>query len=155
MSNDRWDFFKDGDTSFGLFYPRHYTLAGYPDAARAEAGADALRRAGFPTDDVRVVSGTFLTDRLTSQDGASMLDRVKASVAEFIGTETYFIDQDVELAERGGAFVFVYTPEEEDGARVTAALAGHRPAHARRYLAMAIERLVDQHDTRSPLPGKD
>jgi hypothetical protein len=153
MSNDRWDFFKDGDTSFGLFYPRHYSLAGYADAGRAERGAEALRRAGFAADDVRVVSGRFLTDRLTSQDGASLLDRAKASVAEFIGTETYFIDQDVALAGRGGAFVFVYTPEEADGERVKTALASEPPVHARRYLSLAIDRLVDPHDTRTPLPG--
>jgi hypothetical protein len=154
MSNDRWDFFKDGDTSFGLFYPRHYTLAGYETRDQAERGAGALRQAGFAADDVRVVDGRFLIDRLTSQDGASLLDRVKASVAGFIGTETYFIDQDIALAGRGGAFVFVYTPAEEDGERVKAALSEPRPEHARRYLAMAIDRLVDPHDTRSPVPGK-
>lgn len=153
MSNDRWDFFKDGDTSFGLFYPRHYTLAGYDSRGQAERGAAALRQAGFADDDVRVVGGSFLADRLASQDDAGMLDRIKASVAEFIGTETYFIDQDLELAQRGGAFVFVYTPEDADGERVKSALADPRPVHARRYLAMAIERLVDPAATRTELPG--
>lgn len=154
MTQERWDFFKDGDTSFGLFYPRHYTLAGYGDRAQAEQGAEALGKAGFAADDVRVVSGNFLTDRLTNQDGASMVDKIKASVAEFIGTETYFIDQDIELAQRGGAFVFAYTPEEGDGERVKNALAEHPPVHARRYLGLAIERLVDPHDTRTAPPGK-
>lgn len=154
MSNDRWDFFKDGDTSFGLFYPRHYTLAGYATRDEADRGAGAIRAAGFADEDVRVVSGSFLTDRLASQDDAGMLDRIKASIAEFIGTETYFIDQDIALAKRGGAFVFAYTPEEEDGERIKPALAEPRPVHARRYLAMAIDRLVDSDDTRSPLPGK-
>jgi hypothetical protein len=154
MSNERWSFFKDGDTSFGLFYPKHYSLAGYADREQAEAGAAALRRAGFADADVRVVSGSFLTDRLTNQDGAGMLDRIKASIADFIGTETYFIDQDIALAERGGAFVFVYTPDEEDGDRVKQALVDHRPAHARRYLDLAIDRLVDPDASRSALPGK-
>src|SRR5690606_368297 len=26
-----WDFLHDGDESFGMFYPRHYTLAGFAD----------------------------------------------------------------------------------------------------------------------------
>lgn len=141
--NSRWSWFKDGDSSFGMFYPKHYTLAGFADMAAAEAAAQALVAAGFAAGDVRTVSGRFLVEELESQEDAGLFDRIKAAIAEFIGTETYFIDQDVELARKGGAFVFVYTPEESDGQRAEAVLRRHPTVHARRYLGMAIERVIE------------
>lgn len=141
--NARWSWFKDGDSSFGLFYPKHYTLAGFADGEAADTAARALVDAGFAEGDVRAVSGRFLVEALESQEDAGLLDRIKASIAEFIGTETYFIDQDVDLARRGGAFVFAYTPEESDGQRAEAVLRRHPTVHARRYLGMAIERVIE------------
>lgn len=143
MTQTRWSFFKDGDSSFGMFYPKHYTLAGFDGAAAAETAAQALRDAGFAAEDVRVVDGRFLVEELESQSDADWLERLKASIAEFIGTETYFIDQDIALAQRGGAFVFVYTPDETTGHRAESVLRDHNPVYARRYLAMAIERLIE------------
>ena len=142
-SNTRWSWFKDGDSSFGMFYPRHYTLAGFAGMDAADAAARELVAAGFAAGDVRSVSGRFLVEELESQEDAGLFDRIKASIAEFIGTETYFIDQDVELARKGGAFVVVYTPEESDGQRREAVLRRQRTVLARRYLAMAIERVIE------------
>lgn len=143
MTHTRWSFFKDGDTSFGMFYPKHYTLAGFENQVSAERAADALRDAGFAAEDVRVVDGRFLVDELESQTDAGWLERLKAAISEFIGTETYFIDQDIALARRGGAFVFAYTPDEETGHRADSVLRELDPVYARRYLAMAIDRLIE------------
>jgi hypothetical protein len=141
--NQRWNFFKEGDSSFGLFYPKNYTLAGFTGQEQAEAAARELRAARCPDDDVRVVSGSFVVDYLESQADAGWLERVKAAIAEFIGTETYFIDQDIALARRGGSFLFVYTPDDQSSERVETVLIRHPVVHARRYLPLAIERLVD------------
>lgn len=143
MQTQRWSFFKDGDTSFGMFYPRHYTLAGFAAPEAAERAAEALRAAGFSGDDVRVVSGDFLIRELESQDHPGWLERIKARISEFIGTETYFIDQDIDLAKNGGAFVFVYTPNDPDEDKAETVLRQEQPKFARRYLDMAIERIIE------------
>lgn len=141
--NQRWDFFKEGDTSYGVFYPEHYTVAGFKDRAAADAAVEAAVSAGFAAEDVRAVDGDFMANQLESQKDASVMDRAKAKIAEMMGTETKFIDLDLEHARRGASFVFVYTPEEEDGPKVEALLRQQDALYARRYLPMAIERLIE------------
>lgn len=139
-----WSFLKESDSSFGMFYPKHYTLAGFDELAQAEQAGERLRSDGFADDDVHIVSGRRLVEEMQAQqDDSSWLDRVKASISEFIGTETYFIDQDIALASRGGCFLFVYTPEDEQRDRAERVLLACDPIYARRYLPMAIERLVE------------
>jgi len=147
MSEQRWSFFKDGDSSFGMFYPKNYTLAGFESRAAADLALKAVVDGGTPKDDTCVVTGAFLVEELESQPDASWLDRVKQSVAEFIGTETYFIDQDVALARAGGAFLLVYSPADDAAREVEQIIVRADPVYARRYLPMAIERLVE------PKPG--
>lgn len=143
MSTD-WSFLKDGDSSFGMFYPKHYTLAGFRDADHARAAAVDLVGFGFAESDVHVVSGTDLIAKIKQFDEENgWLDRIRAKISEFIGTETYFIDQDVSLGQDGGFFVLVYSPEPDDGQRAKAVLAQHGAVYARRYLNMAIERLIE------------
>ncbi len=139
-----WNFLRDGDESFGMFYPRHYTLAGFADQATAAKAARALADAGYSDTDVHLVRGEELVQKIEKMEAENgWLDRVKASISEFIGTETYFIDHDITMARKGGAFLLVYTPDEEDGDRVSAVLRGNDAQYARRYLNMAIERLIE------------
>jgi hypothetical protein len=137
-----WEFFKEGDQSFGLFYPRNYILAGFDNLEHARSAERELLAQGFASDEVRAASGDFVTNELESNEGASLVDRAKAWVSAFVGTEAGYIDDDVELARRGGAFLFVYAPTDEDCRRAMASLEPQRPVFARRYLPMAIERLI-------------
>lgn len=139
-----WNLLRDGDESFGMFYPRHYTLAGFADKSAAEQAAQKLADVGFPHTDIHVVRGDELVDKIAKmEDDHGWFDRMKARISEFIGTETYFIDQDLALARRGGAFLLVYTPDEEDGAKAARVLSDAGVEYARRYLNMAIERLIE------------
>lgn len=143
-TQEHWSFLKETDSSFGMFYPRHYTLAGFDTEANAMAAASALRAEGFPDEDTRVVDGRYLVSEIEAQkEDSGWLDRLKAGIAEFIGTETYFIDQDITLASQGGSFLFVYTPDEELRDRAERIIRRCDPVYARRYLPMAIERLVE------------
>ena len=49
----------------------------------------------------------------------------------------------VALARRNGAFLFVHTPEDEPARRIEDIIARCDPVYARRYLPMAIERLIE------------
>lgn len=137
-----WEFFKEGDHSFGMFYPRHYIVAGFTSHAEALATETALRAAGFGTDDVRSATGEFVANELESMDDASFLDKLKIQISKAVGTEAGYIDDDLELARSGGAFVFVYTPTDDDSSRAMSVIEPLQPVFARRYLPMAIERLI-------------
>lgn len=137
-----WEFFKEGDHSFGMFYPRHYIVAGFASHAEALAAEAALREVGFSSDDVRSATGEFVANELESMEDASFLDKLKMQISKAVGTEAGYIDDDIELARSGGAFVFVYAPADEDCRRAMSVLEPRQPVFARRYLPMAIERLI-------------
>lgn len=137
-----WEFFKESDHSFGLFYPRHYIVAGFDCIEAAIAAERELRLQGFAEDDVKSATGSFVVDQLESLDDASFLDKLKMQISKAVGTEAGYIDDDLKLARRGGAFLFVYAPGDDDCRRAMAVLELQRPEFARRYLPMAIERLI-------------
>ncbi|HET7268239.1 MAG TPA: hypothetical protein VFJ15_09030 [Oleiagrimonas sp.] len=136
-----WDFLKESDKSFGLFYPLHYTVAAFNDIEQAEDARNQFLAEGFGHDDVATLSGAFLVNKLESQDGASWLDKLRAHVAEVLGTEAGYLDDDVQLAQHGGAFLFVYTPSEKEAAQVRALIRLVKPVFARRYHHAGIERM--------------
>ena len=138
-----WAFFKEGDHSFGIFYPRHYIIAGYHTLADAEAAEAAFRKEGFSAEDVRAATGEFVIGQLEARHGSSWLERMEQRLVEFAGTETGYLREDADLARDGGAFLFVYAPDDARLNQARRVFAQHGPAYARRYLPIAIERIVE------------
>lgn len=136
------EFFKEGDTSLGTFYPTHYIVAGYHSLADAKAAAAAFQKDGFPDEDVRAVDGSFVMQRMEDREDANWLQKMQQQLVEFAGTEQGYVREDAELARSGGAFVFVYAPDDESRDRANRVFAQHGPAYARRYLNIAIEEIV-------------
>jgi hypothetical protein len=64
-------------------------------------------------------------------------------LVEFAGTETGYIREDADLARDGGAFLFVYAPDDARANQARRVFAKIGPAYARRYLPVAIERMVE------------
>ena len=138
-----WAFFKEGDHSFGIFYPRHYIVAGYRNIADAEAAEAAFRKAGVSAEDVRAATGEFVIGQLEARHGSSWLERMEQRLVEFAGTETGYLREDADLARDGGAFLFVYAPDDARLNQARRVFAQLGPAYARRYLPVAIERIVE------------
>src|SRR6185312_727729 len=138
-----WAFFKQGDTSFGTFYPKHYIVAGYASLEDAEAAEHAFTESGVDVDDVRAASGDFVINQLEAHHEANWLQRAQSHIAEFAGTEAGFLDDDAELARKGGAFLFLFAPHDHHVAHARIIFERHRPHYARRYLHVAIERIID------------
>lgn len=138
-----WSFFRHGDSPFGLFFPRGYTVAAFPDMDRAMAAEKALQKAGIPRQDVRAVSGEFVAGRLESDADRSRFERFRMRLDEALGSEGVFIEQDIAFAHGGGAFLFVHTPDDAATRRVAGLLDEHHPEYARRYKRMAIEPLYE------------
>lgn len=137
-----WDFLKEHDTSFGLFYPHHYIVAAFRDDSRAESACQRFLSEGFAEDNVSAASGTFVTEKLESEEGAAWFDRLRATVARVIGTEADFLDEDLQIAREGGAFLFVYVPDEEVKCQARDLIEALEPIMARRYHSAGIEHII-------------
>ena len=138
----QWDFFKKSETSLGVFYPMHYIVAGYADFQHAQDAEAAFREAGVATEDVRAATGQFVAGQLETRHDRNVLDKVNNELAKFMGTEKAYATEDKQHAGDGGAFLFVYAPEDADADNAKAVFATHPPVFARRYLRIAIEQLV-------------
>lgn len=138
-----WAFFKQSDTSFGTFYPKHYIIAGYANLHDARAAEQAFTESGVSAEDVRAAPGDFVINNLEAHREANWLERAERHVVEFAGTEAGFLEDDAELARNGGAFLFLFAPDDSQVAHARKVFAQHRPAYARRYLHIAIERIID------------
>ncbi len=134
-----WGFLKESDTSFGLFYPLHYTVAAFENIDHAEAARHRFMSEGFDGDDVAAVPGSFVINHLESEKDADWFDRVRAGIARVIGTEAGFLDDDLQLARRGGAFLFVYTPGNDSAEQSRRLMQRLHPIFARRYHHAGIE----------------
>jgi len=138
-----WAFFKQSDTSFGTFYPKHYIVAGYPSFDEARAAESAFTESGVDATDVRATTGDFVVNHLEAHHDANWLERAQAHMAEFAGTEADLLKGDAELAHNGGAFLFVFAPRDSHVNNARKVFARHRPSYARRYLQIAIEHIIE------------
>jgi hypothetical protein len=137
-----WEFFKEQDKSFGVFYPLHYIVAAFDTPERAEEVRRLFVDAGFDDTDVASATGGFVTSKLESMSGATWLERFKIGFASFLGTELGYIEDDTKLAQRGAGFLFVYTPDDATIAKAEHLLTRTHPLSARRYDHAGIRRLI-------------
>lgn len=140
--NVQWDFFKKSDTSLGVFYPLHYIIAGYASIENAGTAEAAFRKAGVAAEDVRAVTGDFVARQLETRPDKNVMEKIGAELVKFVGTETGYVKEDKNHAQDGGAFLFIYAPEDDDVSRAKALFVQYAPAYARRYLRIAIEQIV-------------
>lgn len=137
-----WNFFKESDTSMGVFYPLHYVLAAFDNEVRAHEIRDRFCEEGFAEDDVTVVDGPFLADQLESLEGSTAFERVEQELVRAVGTEFGYIEDDRKTAQRGGYFLFAYTPDQESTERAIELLKRAHPIYARRYHRAGIHRIL-------------
>jgi hypothetical protein len=137
---ERWNFFKESDASWGMFYPKNYIVAGYGSRERAEEVRQSLLDAGFAADEVASASGAFVVEQLEHDRDPGFVDRIKQEIARAVGTEAGYIEDDLKHAREGGAFLFAYVPTDAAVARARAVVDASGPVLARRYMALGIER---------------
>jgi hypothetical protein len=134
---------RGDDASFGVFYPKDYVLAVFTDPRAAERAAAALEVAGFLDDDVLVVGSDEVLGwhgRFTTDTG--LVGRFKEFVARHFPGGAQKLDDVIDHARVGHAFVLAYAP---DGARTTRAADAIRPAHPtllQKYNAVSISDLA-------------
>lgn len=146
-----WDFFKESDRSWGVFYPRNYIVAGYGSVERAQEVRDELLAQGFAHGDVAAASGDFVVRELETERDPNWFERFKQEIASAVGTELGYLEDDLRHARQGGAFLFVYVPGDDDVLRARAVIDASGPVHARRYMALGIERYTYPPQSEIPL----
>ena len=140
MSLER-PFFRDSDTSFGIFYPVNHLIAVFKSPAVAEAAATQLRASGIAAADVLVIDAAYvIEDVRTRLTEAGWLDRLLQAMS--IGKEARFWNDDLAWAEQGAGFVAAYCPTDEIAQVQADLLRPHAPLSMRRYRALAIETLT-------------
>lgn len=126
--------FRDGDASFGSFYPKNYVLAWVADEATAEQAANALRDAGFGSDDVVVASGEDVVAHDTAAEAAQGFGaRLRGLWSRLYTDEAKDADGYVALARAGAAAVLAYAPSDEQTTRAADALKPFDPKVLRKY----------------------
>lgn len=138
-------FFKDSDTEFGIFYPKHYLLAVFPNLADADRAKQELNHAGRVDEDVISVSGEevvhFAEDHLL-EDGLWGL--LMTELSRMIGTEALYADKDLAAAKQGAAFLAVHCPTEKIKIDAWKFLKPRHPLVARYYSFGGIEHLAGE-----------
>jgi len=136
-------FFKEADTEFGIFYPKHYLLSAFSNLEDAEHGRKELTSSGTKNEDVISVSGEevvhFAEDHLV-KDGLWGL--LMTEFSRVIGTEASYADNDLAAAKKGAAFVAVHCATEDAKIAAWRVLKPTHPLTARYYSAGGIEHLA-------------
>jgi len=144
-SNRLSTFFKESDTEFGVFYPKHYILATYRNDPDAEHARDLLRDAGFEADEVIAVNGDevvqFAQDLVLRQ---GLWGVVMEKLSAMFNTEATYAEADLNAAKAGAGFVAVHCPTEPSKEQAWAVLRPTAPAAARYYMAGGIEHLAGE-----------
>jgi hypothetical protein len=125
--------------SFGVFKPVGDVVVSFPSQATAEAAAKALADSGCPAAAIRRISAAQMTAiRENDIRGASAL----AS----IGQELNLAKADLALAQRGYHWLLVSAADDDEAARVVAAVKPHGAERAQRYGRFLVEELIEHGD---------
>ncbi|MEO7996325.1 MAG: hypothetical protein ABI852_02710 [Gemmatimonadaceae bacterium] len=133
---------KDGAQSFGSFFPKNYVLAVFSSDADAARADEALRAAGFASDDVIVTAGHDVVDFDTAAHSEQgLLSRLGEKWSRLYTDEAQDAEAIINLARAGSAFVLAYAPEDEQTTHATNALKPLHPTVLRKYDTLKITEL--------------
>ena len=135
-------FFHGADTEFGVFYPKDYLLAVFPNLPAANRAKSDFREAGREEQEMLSVSGPevlqFAEEHLI-QDGLWGL--LMTQLSRVIGTEAGYAEDDLNAARKGAGFLAVHCPTERLKQEAWRVLELSRPLAARHYSSGGIELL--------------
>lgn len=136
-------FFKESDSSLGVFYPKHYIIATFHHYSAAKGAFQELRDAGFAEDEAMLATGVEVLEffKHFSED-AGLWGIVMRPLSRFIGTEAANADLNVEQAKEGAGFIAIHSPTEEDAFRIMAMMKGYSPSSADWYLWGGIRSML-------------
>jgi len=136
-------FFRGTDTQFGVFYPKHYLLATFPNLADADRAKLQLSCSGRVDEDLISVSGEEVIDFVHDHSVKhGVWGVVMTAFSRFLGTEASYTALDLLAAKKGAGFLAVRCPTEKVKTAVWRTLEPGHPLVARYYSFGGIEHLA-------------
>jgi hypothetical protein len=135
-------FFKEPYTAMGVFYPRHYLIAAHRTLPEAQEVKKNLLNAGFPRDEVLLVSGPEFIEFEAQESSAVMRE-----ISRFFKTEQLSTDQNLHFAHEHAYFIFVHATTEQSKAKAWGIVQEGRPLAAHYYDRVAVDQLAGNYST--------
>lgn len=133
---------KDGEQSFGSFYPKNYVLAVFADASAAAQAGAALASAGFTTDDIIVADGADVAEHdAHMQAKKGLLAKLGEKWSRLYTDEAEDAEALISIARSGATFVLAYAPDEEKTVLATRVIQPMHPNVFRKYDALKVTEL--------------
>jgi len=134
------DFFCGCETQLGIFAPRDYLVALFPDLAVAKKAERSLLDAGFPEDQVIAASGqdvVLLAKEHARHSGLGTL--LMQQLSRMFETEEVYADHDFKLCSHGAGFLAVHTPNGPAKHKAWMLIEPADPIVARHYSLRGVE----------------
>jgi hypothetical protein len=137
------NFFKESESTLGVFYPKHYIIATFPTFAATEEAAQALRRTGFPEDEVIAIPGSeILKYFIEFRSDSGLWAGVMTMLSRAFGTEQAFADADADFAREGAGFLAIHCPDEVQAKKIQSLVEPFGPKAMHWYEAGGVRCLV-------------
>jgi hypothetical protein len=138
-------FFRDADTRFGIFYPKDYLLAIFPNFLDADRAKKKLIDSGTPDEDSIAVTGEEVVHYAEeSLFKKGLWGVLMTELSRVIDTEAAYADKDLAMAKLGAAFIAVHCPTEVTKTAAWKCIEPTHPSVARYYHFGGIEHLTGE-----------
>ena len=134
------EFFKGSENQMGIFAPRGYVVALFPDLSAAMKAERNLLDAGFPPDEVIAVPGedvVSLVKEHASHSGVGTL--VMQGLSRMFETEEVYAEHDFKLAAQGAGFLAVHAASDAKKHQAWKLIEPADPLVARHYSMVGVE----------------
>jgi hypothetical protein len=136
-------FFKESDSSLGVFYPKHYIIATFPTFEAAKQAGHALRCIGFAEDEILAIPGAEVLQFFEEfRANCGLWAGVMTVLSRAFGTEQTFADVDVQRAQAGAGFLAIYSPNEAQVFRIRTLVEPFEPKAMHWYFSGGVESLI-------------
>jgi hypothetical protein len=137
------NFFKESDSTLGVFYPKHYIIATFPTWVITLEAAQAMRAAGFSEDEMVAIPASELLKYFEEfRANSGMWAGVMSMLSRALGTEQIFADDDIHRAQQGRGFLAIHSPDEASTHRVRELLTPFQPRAMHWYQAGGVQTLI-------------
>lgn len=134
------EFFKGSETQMGIFAPRGYVVALFPDLHAAEKAERNLVDAGFPADEVIAVAGEDVVNLVKEEASHSGVGTfLMQGLSRMFETEEVYADHDFKLASHGAGFLAVHAASDAKKHEAWKLIEPADPIVARHYSMLGVE----------------
>jgi hypothetical protein len=134
------EFFKGSANQMGIFAPRGYVVALFPDLSAAMKAERNLLDAGFLPDEVIAAPGedvVILVKEHASHSGVATFPM--QGLSRMFETEEVYADHDFKLASEGAGFLAVHAASDALKHKAWKLIEPANPLVARHYSLMGVE----------------